>query len=476
MKNLTIKKALEGLKNKEFSATELTTSYIKNINDNKDINAYVLTTEEHALSQAQIADNNYANGTNRALEGVPLGIKDIFCTKNIRTTICSEILSDFVPAYESTVTQKLWDKGAVCLGKLNMDEFAMGGSNEKSFFGAVKNPLNKNCVPGGSSGGSAAAVAGDLCVASLGTDTGGSIRQPAAYCGIVGLKPTYGRCSRYGIIAFASSLDQAGPMTKTVEDNAILFSAMAGYDNKDATSMNVALPDFTQFLNQDIKGLKIGIPKEYKADGMDKDIIKLWEKGIDALKKRGAEIKEISLPHTKYALATYYILAPAEASSNLARYDGLRYGKRVDAGKSLDDMYIASRSKGFGTEVQRRIMIGTYVLSSGFYDAYYLKAQKVRRLIKQDFDKAFENVDAILCPTAPTSAFEIGDKSMQENPLNMWLNDIYTVSVNLAGIPAISIPAGLDSKNMPLGLQIIGKSFDEATVYKLAHALEGDMK
>ncbi|MFI3241156.1 MAG: Asp-tRNA(Asn)/Glu-tRNA(Gln) amidotransferase subunit GatA [Alphaproteobacteria bacterium] len=471
----TIAKTLKALKNKEVSATELTTAYIKKIDDNKDINAYVLTTPEHALAQAKTADDNYANGTQKALEGVPLGIKDIFCTKGIRTTVCSDILSNFVPQYESTITQKLWDNGGVCLGKLNMDEFAMGGSNEKSIFGPVKNPHNLDCVAGGSSGGSAAAVGGDLCVAALGTDTGGSIRQPAAYCGIVGMKPTYGRCSRYGIVAFASSLDQAGPMTKTVEDNAILFNVMAGHDKKDATSIKLDVPDFTQFLNQDVKDLRIGIPKEYKADGMDADVVKAWEKGIDVLKSRGAEIKEISLPHTKYALATYYILAPAEASSNLARFDGLRYGKRVEA-EDLDDMYIASRSSGFGAEVKRRIMIGTYVLSSGFYDAYYLKAQKVRQLIKQDFDRAFENVDAILCPTAPTSAFKIGDKSMLENPVNMWLNDIYTVSVNLAGIPAISVPAGFDSKNMPLGLQLIGKSFDEVTLYKLASHLEGDMK
>ncbi len=469
--NYTIAKTLKALKNKEISATELTTAYI---NKQDNLNAYVLTTPEHALNQAKIADEHYANNTNRPLEGVPFGIKDIFCTKGIRTTVCSNMLSNFVPQYESTITQKLWDKGGVCLGKLNMDEFAMGGSNEKSIFGAVKNPHNPDCVAGGSSGGSAAAVGGDLCVAALGTDTGGSIRQPAAYCGIVGMKPTYGRCSRYGIVAFASSLDQAGPMTKTVEDNAILFNAMAGFDEKDATSIKLDVPDFTQFLNQDIKGLTIGIPKEYKADGMDADIIKAWEKGIEILKSRGANIKEISLPHTKYALATYYILAPAEASSNLARFDGLRYGNRVEA-NDLDDMYIASRSSGFGPEVQRRIMIGTYVLSSGYYDAYYLKAQKVRQLIKQDFDQAFESVDAILCPTAPTSAFKIDDKSMQENPVNMWLNDIYTVSVNLAGIPAISIPAGTDSKNMPLGLQLIGRSFDEATLYKLASSLEGDL-
>lgn len=471
----TIGETLDGLKNKEFSATELTTSYIDEIAKNRHLNAYVLETPELALNQAKIADKHYAQQSNRKLEGIPLGIKDLFCTKNIRTTACSNILNNFIPQYESTVTQNLLDAGSITLGKLNMDEFAMGGSNETSCFGPVINPYGKNLVAGGSSGGSAAAVAANLCAGALGTDTGGSIRQPASFCNVSGIKPTYGRCSRYGIIAFASSLDQAGPIGKDVRDCAILLSTMAGYDAKDATSSKVAVPDFESFLNQDVKGLRIGIPKEYMVSGINPDVQKYWDKGIEILKSRGAEIKEISLPHTKYALATYYVLAPAEASSNLARYDGLRYGNRVD-GDSLDEMYINSRTQGFGAEVKRRIMIGTYVLSAGFYDAYYLKAQQVRQKIREDFIEAFKTVDAILCPTSPTSAFEIGDKSMKSNPINMWLNDIWTVSVNLAGLPAMSIPAGLDSKGLPLGLQIIGNFFDEGTIFKLAHALEGDLK
>ena len=475
---LTVSETLDGLKAKKFSAVEVAKDYIKAAEDNRRLNAYVLETPEVALAQAQVADNNYAQGTNRPLEGIPMGIKDLFCTKGIRTTACSHILDDFVPPYESTVTQKLLDAGVGILGKLNMDEFAMGGSNETSFFGPVINPYkadnsDADLVAGGSSGGSAAAVAADICAAATGTDTGGSIRQPSALCGVTGIKPTYGRCSRYGIIAFASSLDQAGPIAKSVKDCALLLNVMAGFDTKDATSANVAVPDFTQFLNRDVKGLRIGIPKEYHPEGLNAEISKLWQQGAEMLKARGAEIVDISLPHTKYALAAYYIIAPAEASSNLARYDGVRYGLRVD-GNGLDDMYINTRTAGFGKEVKRRIMIGTYVLSAGYYDAYYLKAQKIRRLIRNDFIKAFEQCDVILTPTAPTPAFPIGDKSMQENPINMYLNDVFTVSVNLAGLPGISLPMGLSEHGLPLGLQLIGQAFDEDRLFQVASALEQD--
>ncbi len=476
LNELTISETLDGLKNKEFTATEVAGAYIDKMQDDKKYNAYVTQTPELALEQAKIADERYAKGQNRLLEGIPMGIKELFCTKDVRTTACSKILENFVPPYESTVTQNLLNEGVCVLGKLNMDEFAMGGSNEKSAFGPVINPWSKDVplVPGGSSGGSAAAVAANMCAAATGTDTGGSIRQPAAFCGIVGLKPTYGRCSRYGIIAFASSFDQAGPMTKSVQDSALLLNVMAGYDPKDATSANVAKPDFAALLNADVKGLKIGIPQEYKSDNMNEDVLKIWQKTAEMLKDRGAEIVDISLPHTKYALPAYYIIAPAEASSNLARYDGLKYGIRVD-GKNVDEMYINSRSKGFGAEVKRRIMVGTYVLSSGYYDAYYMKALKVRRLIKQDFTKAFEKVDLILTPTSPTTAFAIGDENMAKNPVNMWLNDIFTVSVNLAGLPAISVPAGL-SDGLPLGVQLIAKPFDEQTMLNAAFALEKDIK
>lgn len=475
---LTVSETLDGLKAKKFSAVEVAKDYIKAAEDNRRLNAYVLETPEVALAQAQVADNNYAQGTNRPLEGIPMGIKDLFCTKGIRTTACSHILDDFVPPYESTVTQKLLDAGVGILGKLNMDEFAMGGSNETSYFGSVINPYkadnsDADLVAGGSSGGSAAAVSANLCAAATGTDTGGSIRQPSALCGVTGIKPTYGRCSRYGIIAFASSLDQAGPIAKSVKDCALLLNVMSGYDTKDATSANVAVPDFTQFLNRDIKGLRIGIPQEYHPEGLNAEISKLWEQGAAMLKARGAEIVDISLPHTKYALAAYYIIAPAEASSNLARYDGVRYGLRVD-GNGLDDMYINTRTAGFGKEVKRRIMIGTYVLSAGYYDAYYLKAQKIRRLIRNDFIKAFEQCDVILTPTAPTPAFPIGDKSMQENPINMYLNDVFTVSVNLAGLPGISLPMGLSEHGLPLGLQLIGQAFDEGRLFQVASALEQD--
>ena len=472
----SIAETLNMLRNKEVSAVEVVKDYLKAMENNRALNAYVAETPELALSQAKVSDERYQKGEMRALEGIPLGIKDLFCTKGISSQACSKVLDGFKPCYESTITQRLLDNGASFLGKLNMDEFAMGGSNETSCFGPVVNPYSKGekLVPGGSSGGSAAAVAADICAGALGTDTGGSIRQPAAFCGVTGIKPTYGRCSRYGIIAFASSLDQAGPIAKDVRDSAILLKVMAGYDEKDATSAREVVPDFESFLGQDIKGLRIGVPKEYRPDGLDEEVVKAWEKGIAILKARGAEVKEISLPHTKYALATYYIIAPAEASSNLARYDGLRFGKRVD-GDSVDEMYINSRTEGFGKEVQRRIMIGTYVLSAGYYDAYYLKAQKVRRLIRDDFVKAFEGIDAILTPTSPVTAFPIGDKSMQENPINMYLNDVFTVSASLAGLPAISVPVGLASNGLPLGLQLIGKAFDEETLFKAAYALEQDI-
>lgn len=474
---LTITEALKGLKEKKFSAVELTKEYLNKMESSRELNAYVLETPEKALEQAKAADEKYKNGTNGALEGIPLGIKDLFCTRGIRTTACSHILDGFVPPYESTVTQKLLDAGAVFLGKLNMDEFAMGGSNETSFYGPAVNPWSKDkkLVAGGSSGGSAAAVAANICAAATGTDTGGSIRQPSAFCGVTGIKPTYGRCSRYGIIAFASSLDQAGPIAKDVRDCAVMLKNMAGHDVRNSTSAKAEVPDFEKFIGMDVRGMKIGIPAEYRPDGLNAEIAAVWDRGIEMLKARGADIVDISLPHTKYALATYYIIAPAEASSNLARYDGLRYGLRVP-GEHLDNMYINSRTEGFGKEVKRRIMIGTYVLSAGYYDAYYLKAQKVRRLIRDDFVKAFEKCDVILTPTAPTPAFPIGDKSMLENPINMYLNDVFTVSVSLAGLPAMSLPAGLSAEGLPLGLQVIGKAFDEGSVFKTASALEEDIK
>lgn len=473
LNQLTIAETLRGLKNKEFSARELTDEYLKAMEAARHLNAYVLETPEVALQQAEIADKNYAAGTNRALEGIPLGIKDLYCTKGIRTTACSRILQGFVPPYESTVTANLLNAGATFLGKLNMDEFAMGGSNENSCFGPAINPwhVERKLVPGGSSGGSAAAVAANICAAATGTDTGGSIRQPAAFCGITGIKPTYGRCSRYGIVAFASSLDQAGPMAKDLYDTALLLNIMAGYDAKDSTSVRQEVPDFTKALGQSVKGLKVGIPAEYRPAGLNEEIAAYWDKGIAMLQAAGAEIVNISLPHTKYALAAYYIIAPAEASSNLARYDGLRYGLRVP-GEHLDNMYINSRSEGFGKEVKRRIMIGTYVLSAGYYDAYYLKAQKVRRLIRNDFIEAFNQCDVILTPTSPVAAFPIGDKSMAENPINMWLNDVFTVSVNLAGLPGLSLPVGLSAQGLPLGLQLIGRAFDEETIFKAAAVIE----
>ncbi len=476
---LTIIEAKKALDKKEISATELTQAYIKEMQDKRNLNAYVEECADKALEQAKASDAKYAAGEAGALEGIPLGIKDLFCTKGIKTTACSHILDGFVPQYESSVTANLLRDGAVFLGKLNMDEFAMGGSNETSYYGPAINPWkakdsDADLVAGGSSGGSAAAVAAGMCAAATGTDTGGSIRQPAAFCGVTGLKPTYGRCSRYGIIAFASSLDQAGPIAKDVSDCALLLKSMAGFDAKDSTSANLEVPDFMAVLGQDIKGLKVGVPAEYRPAGLNAEVAACWDKGLEMLKARGAEIVDISLPHTQYALATYYIIAPAEASANLARYDGIRYGLRVP-GNSLDELYINTRTKGFGQEVKRRIMIGTYVLSAGYYDAYYLKAQKVRRLIRNDFIEAFKKCDVILTPTSPTDAFAIGDKSMVENPINMWLNDVFTVSVNLAGLPAISLPAGLSARGLPLGLQLIGKAFDENTILKTAYALEKDI-
>ncbi len=473
LSKLTIAEAREGLKNKQFSAVELTESYIKNMEAKRNLNAFVCEAWEPALAAAKESQAKIDNGSAGELEGIPLGIKDLFCTKGMATTACSNLLKGFVPPYESTVTANLKNAGAVFLGKLNLDEFAMGGSNETSAFGPVINPWSKDVplVAGGSSGGSAAAVAADMCAAATGTDTGGSIRQPSAFCGVTGIKPTYGRCSRYGIIAFASSLDQAGPIAKDVADCAIMLKNMAGYDAKDSTSANIAVPDFEKFLGGNVKGMRIGLPKEYRVDGLNDEVAAYWDKAAAMLKDLGAEVVEVSLPHTKYALATYYVISPAEASSNLARYDGLRYGNRVD-GASLDDMYINSRTAGFGKEVKRRIMVGTYVLSAGYYDAYYLKAQKVRRLIRQDFIEAFKQCDVILTPTAPTAAFAIGDESMQKDPITMWLNDIFTVSVSLAGLPAMSLPIGLNKDGLPLGMQIVGKAFDEERVFEAASALE----
>ena len=439
------------------------------------LNAFVTETPERALEMAAESDARIAKGEARALEGLPLAIKDLFCTKGVKTTAGSRILSNFVPPYESTVTQNLWDAGAVMLGKTNMDEFAMGSSNETSWFKPVINPWratnsNLSLVPGGSSGGSAAAVSGDLCLAATGTDTGGSIRQPAAVSGIVGLKPTYGRCSRWGIVAFASSLDQAGPMTRTVRDAAILLKAMASVDPMDSTSVDMPVPDYEATLEQGVKGLRVGIPKEYRIDGAPPEIDAMWAKGAEWLKAQGAEIVEVSLPHTKYALPTYYIVAPAEASSNLARYDGVRYGHRAEGVKDIVDLYEKSRAEGFGAEVQRRILIGTYVLSSGYYDAYYARAQKLRTLIARDFTEAFKRCDVLLTPATPGPAFAVGEKTA--DPVSMYLNDVFTVTVNLAGLPALAVPAGLTANGLPLGLQIIGKAFDEATVLRVGRSIE----
>ena len=475
---LTLKGALDGLAAKEFSSVELTDAFIGAIEAaNPALNAYVATTFDKARGQAKASDAKIAKGEGGRLEGAPLGIKDLYCTKDVRTTACSGILENFVPTYESTVTQNLWDDGAVMLGKLNMDEFAMGSSNETSKWGNVTNPWksrgsNAALTPGGSSGGSASAVAADLCLAATASDTGGSIRQPAAFTGTVGIKPTYGRCSRYGMVAFASSLDQAGPITKTVEDAAILLQSMCSHDAKDSTSLQVATPDFSSFVGKSLKGVRIGIPDEYRLDGIPAEIDALWDQGIAWLKEAGAEIVRIALPHTKYALPCYYIIAPAEASSNLARYDGMRFGHRTDKAQSLTDVYELSRSEGFGKEVKRRIMIGTYVLSAGFYDAYYVKALKVRRRIAEDFTNAWAQCDAILTPATPSAAFELGDQAKAADPVQMYLNDVFTVTTNLAGLPGMSVPAGLDAQGLPLGLQVIGRPLDEGTVFSVGAALE----
>ena len=465
--DLTLVELIDKIKKKEVSSKETTNAYIERCKKSKKLNSFITEDFDHALKKADAFDNN--PNFEKKLPGIPIAVKDLFCTKDLRTTAGSKILNNFVPTYESTVTNNLWENGAILLGKLNCDEFAMGSSNETSFFGNVQNPIGENLVPGGSSGGSASALAAKLTPATIGTDTGGSIRQPASFTGTVGLKPTYGSCSRYGIVAFASSLDQAGPMTRDVKDCALMFEVMSSYDKKDSTSVDFERDNYLNKLKDSIKGKKIGIPKEYRVDGMSKEIDELWQKGIKIIKEAGADVVDISLPNTMYALPAYYIVAPAEASSNLARYDGVKYGFR-SKGENLIDMYEKTRSEGFGDEVKRRILIGTYVLSSGYYDAYYLKAQKVRRLIKNDFDQAYKNVDAILTPSTPSSAFKIGEKT--NDPVSMYLNDIFTVPINLAGLPAISIPAGIDSKGYPLGLQIIGKAFDEQNIFNIAYTME----
>ena len=469
---LNLADARDGLAKKQFSAVELTQAHIDRVSASSALNAYVLETPEKALAMAAESDAKIAAGEARPLEGLPIGVKDLFCTNGVRTTACSNILGDFTPPYESTVTQNLWNDGAVMLGKLNNDEFAMGSSNETSRFGPVINPWkagDTELVPGGSSGGSSAAVAARLGIAATATDTGGSIRQPAAFTGTVGLKPTYGRCSRWGIVAFASSLDQAGPITHTVRDAAMMLSSMASFDKRDTTSVELDVPNYEAALTDDIRGLRVGIPQEYRVDSMPAEIEKLWQQGIEWLKAAGAEIVDVSLPHTKYALPAYYIIAPAEASSNLARYDGVRYGARQQ-GTDIDDMYAQTRAAGFGDEVKRRVMIGTYALSAGYYDAYYVKALQVRRLIAEDFTKAYEKCDVLLTPTTPSAAFEIGKNV--EDPLEMYLNDVFTVTVNLAGLPGISVPAGLDCDGLPLGLQLIGQAFGEETLLRTAGVLE----
>jgi aspartyl-tRNA(Asn)/glutamyl-tRNA(Gln) amidotransferase subunit A len=473
---LTISAALEGLEKGEFTSRELTQAHINEIEKQRDLNAYIVDTFDLALKAADDSDAKRKNGNAGLMEGIPVGVKDLFCTKDVRSTSCSHILDGFTPTYESTVTSKLFDAGAIMLGKTNMDEMAMGSTNATSYYGAVKNPWkrtndNTDLVPGGSSGGSAAAVAAGLCLGALGSDTGGSVRQPAAFCGVVGMKPTYGMCSRWGMIAFASSLDQAGVFTRSVKDSAIMLEAISGHDAKDSTLAPVEIPQFSKiFADLNIKGLRVGIPKEYRQDGMPVEIDELWKQGAQWLKEAGAKIVDISLPHTKYALPTYYIIAPAEAAANLARYDGVRYGLRVEEqGGSLDDMYELTRAAGFGAEVKRRIMIGTYVLSAGYYDAYYKKAQRVRTLVSQDFTNAFDKVDVILTPTTPTPAFALGEKM---DPVTMYLNDVFTVPASLAGLPGISVPAGFSAQGTPLGLQIIGKAFHEETVFKTAAVLE----
>jgi aspartyl-tRNA(Asn)/glutamyl-tRNA(Gln) amidotransferase subunit A len=472
--DLTLRAALDGLAAGTFSSEELTRAHVEAIEAARPLNAYILETPERALDMARASDVRRASGDAGPLDGAPLGIKDLFCTDGVPTTAGSRILDGFTPTYESTVTSQLWRDGAVMLGKLNLDEFAMGSSNETSAFGPVVSPWRRRgdsapLTPGGSSGGSAAAVAAGLCLGATATDTGGSIRQPAAFTGTVGIKPTYGRCSRWGVVAFASSLDQAGPIARTVEDAALLLTSMSGHDPKDSTSLDVEVPDFSSFVGRSVKGLRIGVPKEYRVDGMPAEIEALWEQGIAWLRDAGCEIVEVSLPHTRYALPAYYIVAPAEASSNLARYDGMRYGLRADAA-SLTDTYETSRAQGFGEEVKRRILIGTYVLSAGYYDAYYLRALKVRRRIADDFSQAFGKVDALLTPTAPSAAFALGENA--DDPVAMYLNDIFTVTVNLAGLPGMSLPAGLDPSGLPLGLQLIGRPLEEGLLFSLGGALE----
>ena len=477
LNSLTISEARDKLKSKEISSLELTNSCLSAIDAANALGAFVHKTPELAIEQAKRADERLKRENAPDLCGIPLGIKDLFCTKGVESQAGSRILENFKPEYESTVSQNLLDNGTVMLGKLNMDEFAMGSSNETSVYGNAINPWKideRELTPGGSSGGSAAAVAADLCLGATGTDTGGSIRQPAAFTGIVGIKPTYGRCSRWGVIAFASSLDQAGPMTKTVRDGAIMLGAMAGNDPKDSTSANIEVPNFEAMLTGDIKGKRIGIPEEYRLDGMPSEIEKLWSDGTEMLRQAGAKIVNISLPHTKYALPAYYVIAPAEASSNLARYDGVRYGRRaaLSSGDGINEMYEKTRSEGFGSEVKRRVMIGTYVLSAGFYDAYYNRARRVRTLIKKDFDEVFaDGVDAILTPTTPSAAFGLGEMS-DADPVQMYLNDVFTVTVNLAGLPGVSVPAGVDKSGLPLGLQVIGRPWEEGEMLNIAYSLE----
>ncbi len=474
--SLTLAQARDALRKKELSATELTDAHLAAAASARALNAFVLETPKRARAMARASDARLVKGEGGRLEGVPLGIKDLFCTAGVRTTACSHILENFVPTYESSVTANLWRDGAVMLGKLNNDEFAMGSSNETSYFGPVVSPWRRRgsdarLVPGGSSGGSAAAVAAGLCLGATGTDTGGSIRQPAAFCGIVGMKPTYGRCSRWGIVAFASSLDQAGPFARTVRDCAILLRSMAGLDPKDTTCVDLPVPDYEKSVGASVKGMRIGVPKEYRMPGMAAEIEKLWQQGARWLQDAGAELVDISLPMTKYALPAYYIVAPAEASSNLARYDGVRYGLRVP-GRDVVEMYERTRASGFGKEVRRRIMIGTYVLSAGYYDAYYLRAQKVRTLIKRDFERRFaDGINAILTPATPSAAFAIGEKG-RADPIEMYLNDVFTVTVNMAGLPGISVPAGLDAQGLPLGLQLIGRPFEEDTLFSLGAVIE----
>jgi len=474
--SLTLVQARDALRKKEFSATELAEAHLAAIEKARALNAFVLETPERARAMARASDERLAKGEGGPLEGVPLAIKDLFCTEGIRTTACSHILENFIPPYESSVTANLWRDGAVLLGKTNADEFAMGSSNETSYYGPVVSPWRRRgsrakLVPGGSSGGSAAAVSARICLGATGTDTGGSIRQPAAFCGIVGLKPTYGRCSRWGIVAFASSLDQAGPLGRTVRDCAILLRSMAGDDAKDTTCADVPVPDYERAIGRSIKSMRIGIPMEYRIPGMAAEIDMLWRTGAQWLKEAGADLVDISLPMTKYALPAYYIVAPAEASSNLARYDGVRYGLRI-GGRDVIEMYEQTRAAGFGKEVRRRIMIGTYVLSAGYYDAYYLRAQKVRTRIKRDFEKSFaDGIDAILTPTTPSAAFGLGERG-RASPVEMYLNDVFTVTVNMAGLPAISVPAGLDDQGLPLGLQLIGRPFAEETLFALGAVIE----